>query len=60
MEAVALLFAAWWFGRFLNERFPNVAWNWNLCTFAAAILIVLHSWYVIFKKLFELNSDTES
>jgi len=50
MEAVMLLLGAWQGGEWLNEKFPGTT-NWYLITFSLAILIMIHSWYVIFRLL---------
>ena len=55
-EAVALLVGAWLVGDWLNE---NVAQNfsWMPITFGAAIVVLVHSWYVIFKTLMRMDRE---
>ena len=55
-EAVAVLLAAWFGGSYLNESMPQ-NFSWLPVTFAMAGIVIVHSWYVIFKVMIRLDRE---
>lgn len=58
MEAVMLVVGAWTLGDWLNENYP-FSHSWYAVTFPIACIIILHSFYVVFKTLLRINADQE-
>jgi len=48
IEGVAMVFAAWWSGDYLNKNYP-ASFSWYLVTFAAAFLIISHTFYRVIR-----------
>lgn len=55
-EAVALMIAAWFGADYLNTVLPQ-SFSWVPVTFTIAGLVIMHSWYVIFKTLLRLDRE---
>ncbi len=50
METVILMLAGWWVGGWLNTNYPK-DFTWIVVTFPIAAVLVVHSWYVLFRSL---------
>ena len=48
VQAVGLIFFAYWVGRWLNEHHP-VSFSWYIVTFTVAVLGVAQTFYVVIK-----------
>ena len=44
IEGIAMVFAAWWSGDYLNINYPK-DFSWFLVTFAVAFLLISHTFY---------------
>ena len=56
METVVLMLAGWWAAGWLNEHFHK-DFNWMVVTFPIAALLVLHSWFVLFRTVLNTKSE---
>jgi hypothetical protein len=59
MEAVALFLAAWWAAQWLDNNYPQ-NFSWMLVTVGFATLVLVHSWYVIFKLILKTSQKDSS
>lgn len=49
-ETVAFMFAAKWGSDWLNEHYPK-EFNWLAVTSLLALILIMHSWYLMFRSL---------
>lgn len=49
-ETVVYVFAAYQGTKYLNEHYPQ-SFPWTYVTYSLALLMILRSWYVVFRSL---------
>lgn len=55
-ETVIYVFMAWWAAGYLNEHYPQ-GFNWSLVTYVLGLLMILRSWYVVFRSLMKAQKS---
>lgn len=53
IEAVSLIFGAWYVGQWLNKSYPG-PFNWMIVCFGAVIIVIARSWYMMFKTILRI------
>jgi len=53
IEGLAMVFAAWWSGDYLNNHHPQT-FSWYLVTFSAAFLIISHTFYRVIRTYLKI------
>lgn len=56
MESVVILGLAWWGGEALDERWP-LGYPWIYWTILAGLIVVGHTWYIIIRKILEIDRE---
>lgn len=59
MEAVALFLGAWWVGQWLDNKYPQ-NFSWMLVVIGIAVIVLLHSWYVIFSLILKTSKTAKT
>ncbi len=49
-EVVVLIIGAWEIAIWLDNNYP-VSFDWKLLTMPLAVIIIIKSWYVLFKEI---------
>ncbi|MCX6130839.1 MAG: hypothetical protein NTX25_17505 [Proteobacteria bacterium] len=57
-ETLIYIGMAWWSGRYLNENYPQ-NFSWTLVTYAFGLLLILRSWYLVFRSLIRHQKDDD-
>lgn len=55
VEAVMFAMGAYYGGEWLNQNYPKDEFNWFTVTTLLALILIAHSWYVLFRQL--IKSD---
>lgn len=58
VETLLVVGIGWWSARFFNLHYP-MAYDWSLVTYSLALLIILRSWYLVFRSLFRAQRASE-
>lgn len=58
-QAVLFLAAAWYGAEFLNEKYP-MEFDWLTITIILALILIAHSFYVVFKFLIQKEKQEKN
>jgi hypothetical protein len=57
-ETLIYIGMAWWAADYLNESYPR-SWSWANVTYPLGLLLILRSWYVLFRSLMKAQKTDE-
>ena len=49
-EAVAIFYLTWQLGKYLNTNYPQ-SFNWFMATTGLGLVVIVHTWYIMFRSL---------
>ena len=59
VQAIGMVFMAWWLGTWLNSRYP-IGFNWLFITIPFGVLAMAHNFYLIIRSLIWQKKAAES
>jgi len=57
-ETLVYIGMAFWATGYLNEHYPK-SWSWANVTYPLGLLLILRSWYVLFRSLMKSQKEGE-
>jgi hypothetical protein len=58
-ETLIYIGMAWWASGYLNEIYPR-SWSWSNVTYPLGLILILRSWYVLFRSLMKAQKAGET